>query len=309
MHVYRSISEFRADKKTVLTLGTFDGVHTGHRKIIERLIADARAKGAESLILTFYPHPRFVVGGHADFHLLNTQEEKIGLLEETGLDHLIIHPFDSNFSQLSAADFVKSVLVDQLNVGKIIIGHDHRFGKGRTAGIHDLIDFGKIHHFDVEQIGPQEVDAVSVSSTKIRKALEAGDIATANAYLGYPYLLSGTVVEGQKLGRTIGFPTANLAIPEAEKLIPRDGVYVVRCDLDGQTVFGMMNIGFRPTVNGQDRSIEVHFLDTDANLYGKSISLNVLHRLRDEQKFPSVDVLKSQLLADLDATRSFIKSV
>lgn len=309
MHVYRSISEFKADKKTVLTLGTFDGVHTGHRKIVERLTADARAKGAESLILTFYPHPRFIVGGHGDFHLLNTQDEKIGLLKDTGLDHLVIHPFDSNFSQLSASEFVKSVLVEQLNVGKIIIGHDHRFGKGRTAGIHDLIDFGKIHHFDVEQIGPLEVDAVSVSSTKIRKALESGDIGTANAYLGYPYLLSGTVVEGQKLGRTIGFPTANLALPEAEKLIPRDGVYVVRCELDDQTVFGMMNIGFRPTVNGQDRSIEVHFLNTDANLYGKSITLNVLHRLRDEQKFASVDALKSQLSADLEATRSFVKSL
>ncbi len=289
----------------MLTLGTFDGVHTGHRKIIDRLIADARTRKAESLILTFYPHPRFVVGTQHDFFLLNTQPEKIGLLNDTGLDHLIIHPFDSTFSQLSAQDFVRTILVEKLNVGKIIIGHDHRFGKGRTAGIHDLIDFGETYNFDVEQIGPQEVNDVSVSSTKIRKALELGDIATANAYLGYAYILSGTIVEGAKLGRTLGFPTANLKI-ETDKLIPRDGVYIVRASVKGEMRFGMMNIGNRPTVDGQSRSIEINFLDTDADLYGEEITANVLHRLRDEQKFASLDDLKSQLANDLLATRAFI---
>lgn len=288
-----------------MTLGTFDGVHTGHRKIIERLIADARTQNSASLILTFYPHPRFVVGTQQDFFLLNTQSEKIGLLKDTGLDHLIIHPFDSTFSQLSAEDFVRTVLVEKLNVGKVIIGHDHRFGKGRTAGIHDLIDFGDTYNFDVEQIGPQEVNDVSVSSTKIRKALELGDIATANAYLGYAYMLTGTVVEGEKLGRTLGYPTANLNV-EAGKLIPRDGVYIVKASVKGEMRFGMMNIGNRPTISGGSRSIEIHFLETNDNLYGEEISANVLFRLRDEQKFNSLDELKSQLSKDLLATKEFI---
>lgn len=288
-----------------MTLGTFDGVHTGHRKIIERLIADAHTQNAASLILTFYPHPRFVVGTRQDFFLLNTQSEKIGLLKDTGLDHLIIHPFDSTFSQLSAQDFVKTILVEKLNVGKVIIGHDHRFGKGRTAGIHDLIDFGDTYNFDVEQIGPQEVNDVSVSSTKIRKALELGDIATANAYLGYAYMLTGTVVEGEKLGRTLGYPTANLNV-EAGKLIPRDGVYIVKASVKGEMRFGMMNIGNRPTVSGGSHSIEIHFLETNDNLYGEEISANVLFRLRDEQKFNSLDELKSQLSKDLLATKEFI---
>lgn len=309
MKIYTSIADFKSDKKTVVTIGTFDGVHAGHRKIISRLVESARNLDAESLILTFFPHPRFVVRGSADFHLLNTQAEKKMLLAQTGLDNLVIHPFDEAFSQSTAREFVESVLVKQLNLSKIIIGHDHRFGKGRTAGIHDLIEFGEEFHFDVEQIGAKEIDAVSISSTKIRRALAEGDVSKANTYLDYKYLISGKVVTGRQLGRTIGFPTANIQIPETEKLIPKNGVYIVQSDLDGQKTYGMMNIGTRPTVDGTHRTVEVHFLDTDRDLYGKDIAVELLARIRDEQKFESVDALKTQLQQDLNATQAYISSL
>lgn len=309
MKIYQSIADFKSDKKTVVTIGTFDGVHAGHRKIIGRLLESARILNAESLILTFFPHPRFVIQNSVDFHLLNTQDEKKKLLAQTGLDNLVIHPFDHAFSQLSAREFVEKILVRQLRLSKIIIGHDHRFGKGRTAGIHDLIEFGKEFHFDVEQIGAKEIDAVSISSTKIRKALADGDVTKANAYLDYNYLISGEVVTGRQLGRTIGFPTANIQIPEVEKLIPKDGVYIVRSFLGGKLTYGMMNIGTRPTVDGTSRSVEVHFLQTDADLYGKQISVELLHRIREEKKFESVDALKAQIERDLSTTQAYISSL
>ena len=308
MKIFHSITDFKSTKKTIVTLGTFDGVHIGHQKILEKVTQKKEAKDYESLVLTFFPHPRMVLEGHSDVKLLNTLSEKIELLKKNGLDNLVIHPFDEKFSQLTAHDFVKTVLVDQFHIQKIIIGHDHRFGKNRTANIDDLIAYGKQYDFEVEQISVQEIEAVSVSSTKIRKALDAGNMELANRFLGYDYFLTGIVQKGKQVGRTIGFPTANLKIEENYKLIPRNGVYIVKSILDQETIYGIMNIGFNPTVEGQDLSIEIHFLDYNADLYGQEISVSLLHFIRSEQKFQSILLLKAQLESDKQKAILFLKS-
>ena len=297
LNIYSSIHDFSTSKKTVFTLGTFDGVHVGHTKIIERLL-NASSDDEQSLVLTFFPHPRMVLQEESDIKLLNTIEERTKLLEKAGLQNLIIHPFDQAFSRLSAEEFVKNILVDIFNIKKIIIGHDHRFGRNRTANIDDLILYGKEFDFEVEQISAQEIDEVSISSTKIRNALNEGKIALANEYLGYNYLFSGTVIHGKKLGRTIGFPTANLKIEESYKLIPAIGVYAVKCTVGTKTVNGMLNIGTNPTVDGQNTSIEVHLFDFQEDLYDKKITVELIKRIRDEQKFASVEELKQQLHKD-----------
>jgi riboflavin kinase/FMN adenylyltransferase len=298
LKIFHSIKDFNPNKKTIVTLGTFDGVHIGHKKIIEILLQNAIENDCESLILTFFPHPRMVLQEKSEIQLLNTIDEKITLLEQAGLDNLIIHPFDDAFSRLTAEAFVSQILVEQFNIKKIIIGHDHRFGRNRTANIDDLIIFGEALGFKVEQISAQEIDEVSVSSTKIRNALLEGNIALANDYLGYEYMLNGTVVEGKQLGRTIGFPTANLLIAEDYKLIPKNGVYIVKSFLDNRMVFGMMNIGNRPTLNGTTLSIEVNFFNFDASLYGEKITVSIMEYVRQEKKFDTVDLLKAQLIKD-----------
>lgn len=308
MKIFHSITDFKSTKKTIVTLGTFDGVHIGHQKILEKVTQKKEAKDYESLVLTFFPHPRMVLEGQSDVKLLNTLSEKIELLKKNGLDNLVIHPFDEKFSQLTAHNFVKTVLVDQFHIQKIIIGHDHRFGKNRTANIDDLIAYGKQYDFEVEQISVQEIEAVSVSSTKIRKALDAGNMELANRFLGYDYFLTGIVQKGKQVGRTIGFPTANLKIEENYKLIPRNGVYIVKSILDQETIYGIMNIGFNPTVEGQDLSIEIHFLDYNADLYGQEISVSLLHFIRSEQKFQSILLLKAQLESDKQKAILFLKS-
>lgn len=293
-----------------MTLGTFDGVHIGHKKIIEKLLQSAEETGSESLILSFFPHPRMVLQESSEIQLLNTLNEKIELLSQTGLNHLIIHPFDETFSRLTAEEFVSNILVERFNIGKIIIGYDHRFGRNRTANIDDLIVFGNEYGFDVEQISAQEVDAVSVSSTKIRKALLEGNMKLANEYLGYPYVLTGTVVQGKQLGRTIGFPTANLHIAENYKLVPKNGVYVVKSIIESQTFFGMMNIGTNPTTDNSDSvKIEVYFFDFDADIYGRKIRISILHHLRDEAKFDSLDALKDAIAGDQAASQKFLDSL
>lgn len=297
MNIYHSIHDFSTGKKTVFTLGTFDGVHIGHTKIIERLL-NSSSDEEQSLVLTFFPHPRMVLQKESDIKLLNTIEERIQLLEKAGLQNLIVHPFDQAFSRLTAKEFVKNILVDIFNVKKIIIGHDHRFGRNRTANIEDLIRFGQEYDFQVEQISAQEIDAVSISSTKIRNALLEGKIELANEYLGYNYFFSGVVIHGKKRGRTIGFPTANLKIEESYKLIPGKGVYAVKCKIGTQNVNGMLNIGTNPTVEGEGISIEVHLFNFDEDLYGQKITLELIKRIRDEQKFASVDDLKMQLSKD-----------
>lgn len=308
LNTYQSISEFSPPKQTIVTLGTFDGVHTGHRKIISKLVQSAAETGLESALLTFFPHPRMVLAAESNIQLLNTIDERAQLLEQIGLQNLIVHPFDKKFSMLGAEEFVKDILVDGLNIHKIIIGHDHRFGQNRTAGIEELITFGKQYNFEVEQISASEIDDVAVSSTKIRNALLEGNVALANEFLGYAYFLTGTVIEGKKLGRTIGFPTANLKISADYKLIPAKGVYVVKANLHQREVFGMMNIGTNPTVDGSALSIETYFFDFDSDLYGQQIQISILERIRNEYKFASIDVLKQQLHRDQEFSLRYLNN-
>lgn len=309
MKIYHSIKEFKPNSQTIVTLGTFDGVHIGHKKIIERLVSNAAVNGGETVILTFFPHPRMILQDGTDIKLLNTIDEKSDLLEQCGIDHLIIHPFDQEFSRLTAEEFVEEILVNQFHLKTIIIGHDHRFGRNRTANIDDLINFGNQFSFEVEQISAQEIDEVSVSSTKIRNALSEGNCQLANEYLGYPYFLTGTVEKGKSIGRTINFPTANLHIKETYKLIPKNGVYVVSAILNNQRVFGMMNIGFNPTVNGEKQSIEIHFFNWNSDLYNQKIQVNILYRIREEQKFDSIEDLKIQLQLDHSSSLQVIEKL
>ena len=296
MKVFQSYKEFHSSKKTIITIGTFDGVHIGHQSIIKKLTEHNGEY--ESVLMTFFPHPRMVLNNQSEIKLLNTISEKSYLLEKAGLENLIIQPFDKDFAQLTALEFVRNILVDTLHIQKIIIGHDHRFGVNRSADIYDLIRFGNQFHFDVEQISAQEIKDVSVSSTKTRKALSEGQISLANQYLGYDYLLTGKVVHGKGLGKTIQFPTANLTIEEPYKLIPQNGVYAVYTYLNQQKIYGMMNIGTNPTVNGKEQSIEVHFLNFNQDLYDQTISVHLIKRIRDEQKFNSIAELKNQLEKD-----------
>lgn len=249
-----------------------------------------------------------VLQDQSEIKLLNTLDEKSALLEKYGLDNLVVHPFDKAFSRLTAEEFVKNVLVDAFNVRKIIIGYDHRFGRNRTADINDLITFGEMYGFEVEQIFQQEIDEVAVSSTKIRNAVASGNIDLANKYLGYEYLLTGKVVKGKQLGRTLGYPTANIEIPESYKLIPRIGIYIVKSEIDNATVFGMMSIGFNPTVNGDKQTIEVYYFDFNADLYDRTISVSILARIRDEEKFESLEALTEQLHQDKVVSLDFIKN-
>jgi len=270
---------------SVITIGTFDGVHIGHQKIIERLVKVGQKKILEAVVLTFFPHPRMVLQKDANIKLLNTIDERKELLFKLNLEALVVKTFTPEFSNLSARDYVKNILVDELNAKHIIIGYDHHFGKNRSANIEDLKTFGKEFGFEVEEISAQDIQDVSVSSTKIRNAISEGDINTANSYLGAPYFLTGTVVRGKGLGKKIQFPTANIHIKEDYKLIPKNGVYVVSAEIDNSIVYGMMNIGTNPTVNGKNQSIEVHFFNLDKDLYGNRLVVKILNRLRDEHKF------------------------
>ena len=309
MKIFNSIQEFSSPTKTIVTLGTFDGVHKGHKSILDKIINSSKASGCESVVLTFFPHPRMVLQQNSDLKLLNTMDEKAALLEKTGIDNLIIHPFDLAFSRLTAEEFVKEILVDKLNVHKIIIGHDHRFGRNRTANIDDLINFGNEYGFEVEKISALAINDVSVSSTKIRNALLEGNIDTANSFLGYPYFINGKVVKGKQLGRTINFPTANIEPTESYKLVPGNGVYVVSSEIDGKTVQGMMNIGNRPTVNGVGTTIEVHYHNFNEDLYDRIINVSIHQRLRDEIKFESFDALKEQLEKDKQDSLAYFNNL
>ena len=306
MITVQSISKYDKNQPAVITIGTFDGVHIGHKIILERLINDARIHNRVAAVLTFFPHPRMVLQKDTDLKLLNTIEEKERILEDLGIDYLIIQPFTKTFSRLSATAFVRDVLVNALHTKKVIIGYDHRFGRNRNANINDLIAFGNALDFEVEEIPAQEIEAVAVSSTKIRNALLEGDVATANSYLGYDYMLTGQVVKGKGLGKELGFPTANLRIPESYKLIPKNGVYAVRSKLGGKVVSGMMNIGVNPTVDGREQSIEIHFFDFEEDLYDQTIQVDILDWIREEQKFNSLEELKEQLGRDMETARNVI---
>ncbi|WP_370390110.1 bifunctional riboflavin kinase/FAD synthetase [uncultured Winogradskyella sp.] len=290
----------------VTTIGTFDGVHIGHQKILNRVIKLADSQGYESAVLTLFPHPRMVLFGDGSIKLINTIDERIEILKSFGINHVIVKTFTKRFANLSAEDYVKTILVDELNTKQIVIGYDHHFGKGRSANISDLKVFAKMFDFKVEEISAQDIKDVTVSSTKIRNALQEGHVDKANTYLGYHFFVTGSVVKGNKIGRTIGFPTANIFIKDAYKLIPKDGVYVVRSRFKNRTLTGMLNIGNKPTVDGNSKSIEVHFFNFNEDLYGKTLKIEFLKRLRDERKFEGLDTLKSQLQLDMKEAQSFI---
>lgn len=307
MKEHKGANAFKSDHHTVITIGTFDGVHAGHQKIIERLVATAKVSHLESAILTFFPHPRMVLQEDSDLKLINTIEERKQLLEKSGIDHLIIHPFTHQFSRLTALEFVRDILVNKLKAKKVIIGYDHRFGRNRTADINTLKDFGKQFGFEVEEISQQEIEEVAVSSTKIRKALLEGRVEKANNYLQHPFTLTGTIVSGEGRGKEFGYPTANLKIEEDYKLIPKIGVYVVRAVIDEIPYFGMMSIGTNPTVGGKDVTIETYFFLLDKDLYGKRLQIELLTRIRDEKKFESVDALKIAMKQDEAFSERYIR--
>jgi riboflavin kinase/FMN adenylyltransferase len=310
VRVHQSVENYdHKELLSVLTIGTFDGVHIGHQKIIERLNQIKSEDFERSMILTFYPHPRMVLDHSKDIKMLTTMDEKVYLLEKFGLDDLIIEPFTKEFSRLSALDFVRNILVNQLNIKKLVIGYDHHFGKNREGNFEQLSEYGELYDFKVEEISAQEIENVSVSSTKIRKALENGEMEKANKYLGYNYLLTGKIIKGQGIGRKINFPTVNLHIAEDYKLIPKKGVYVVRANFNNKSSFGIMNIGFRPTVGGKGQTIEIHLLDFNDDLYGSNMQIEVLMRLRDEKKFESIEELAAQISKDEESARNWLMKI
>jgi riboflavin kinase / FMN adenylyltransferase len=321
MRIYYHIDQLPFFQNAVITIGTFDGVHTGHAQILEQLRAEAARIGGETVIVTFFPHPRKVVrGGSTDVKLLNTLEEKIQLLSWQGVDHLVVVPFTEAFSQLTAEEYIREFLLRKFRPHTIIIGYDHRYGRGRLGDYHLLEQFSQSEGFELQEIPVHLLDAVSVSSTRIREAIGQADIGTANQLLGYPYFFSGQVAEGRRLGRTIGYPTANLVVGSPEKLIPADGVYAVEVSMlasdavsltipttvdapaaapwDGVQWKGMMNIGMRPTVDGRERTIEVNIFDLNEDLYRRELRVAVRRWLRGEEKFNGLDSLKTQLGKD-----------
>jgi len=305
MKVYQDLEQFSRLPYAVVTSGTFDGVHLGHQKILARLEEVRRTSGGESVLLTFWPHPRQVVGKDGNPpRLLTTIEEKTALLAHYGVEHLIIIPFTREFSQLSSDAFVRQVLVEKIGTKKLVIGYDHRFGRNREGSFGYLVQHAASYGFQVEEIPPQDVEHVTVSSTRVRNALLEGNVRVANEYLGRPYTLRGTVVRGNQLGRTIGYPTANLRVDDELKLIPADGVYAVRVGRQDQSFGGMLNIGVRPTVNGTARTVEVHLFDFDADIYDEELTLHFAEKLRAERKFAGLEALKAQLRQDeADARR------
>jgi riboflavin kinase/FMN adenylyltransferase len=300
VEVYHGIESFVKRDKAVVTTGTFDGVHIGHQTILERLIEVAKKNNGESVLLTFYPHPRMVLNPDSDLQLINTIEEKIDLLKKVGIEHLIIHPFSKEFSRYSSIEFVRDILVNKIGTKKLVIGYDHHFGRNREGSFEHLKEFGPLYGFDVEEIPVQEVSDVNVSSTKVRQALLDGDVVTANKYLGHEFSLTGKIIRGQQIGRTIGFPTANLDLNNKYKIIPALGVYAVKVLIAGICYDGMMNIGTRPSVDSKNNkvSLEVNIFNFDANLYGECIVVKLIQRIRDEKKFDSKEILIKEIKKD-----------
>ncbi|MFK8274362.1 bifunctional riboflavin kinase/FAD synthetase [Capnocytophaga cynodegmi] len=301
------ISNFTAEKGSVVTIGTFDGIHLGHQKIIKKLIENAKKQDLLATIFTFFPHPRTIIQKDDSLRLIHTLEEKKQMLESLGVDQLVICPFNESFSKMSAEKFVEELLVNRLKAKKVIIGYDHRFGKNRNADINDMKLFGKKFGFEVEEIPAQEINEVSVSSTKIRQALHEGDVKKAWEYLGTPFCIKGKVVHGLKIGRTIGFPTANIQVKESYKIIPKDGIYLVYSIFSKKKIYGMMSIGKNPTIEGKGATIEVYYFDFKQDIYENNVTIYFLEYLRDEQKFESVKKLKEQLQIDEITSRKLIK--
>lgn len=306
LKIYNHFSEFKKLENAVVTIGTFDGVHFGHQKILKRLCELAKATGGESVILTFFPHPRLIIDPeNQQLKMINTVEEKAKILANIGVDHLIITPFTRDFSNLTPAEYIKQILIDTIGVKNIIVGYDHRFGKDRQGGMSDLQEFAGIYGFEIEEIPEQDINDVAVSSTKVRTALLEGDVALAASFLGYNFSIHGRVIKGDKIGRTIGFPTANIFVEETYKLIPSDGIYAVTVELNAVVYKGMAYIGQRPTINGMTRNIEVNIFDFSQEIYGQLITMNFLKFLRHDVKFTGLGALKDQLHEDKLATLKF----
>lgn len=335
MKIYNNLSEFTKLENAIVTIGTFDGVHFGHQKIIKQLVAKAKADGGESVILTFFPHPRMIIDPeNQDLKMINTINEKAEILKSLGVDHLIITPFTRDFSNQTPEDYIQNTLVNNIGTKHIIIGYDHRFGKDRAGNLADLRAAGLHFGFTVEEIAEQDIHDVAVSSTKIRQALLEGDVSLAADYLGYPFSIYGRVIKGDKIGRTIGFPTANIFVEETYKLIPGDGIYAVTVEMNSelkadeenhsisnqvggfrtsdfglQTFQGMAYIGQRPTINGMTRNIEVNIFDFNREIYGQDIKMNFLKFLRHDVKFTGLEALTVQLQKDKEATLAFFNSI
>ena len=308
MKIFQGFEDLTSIKNPVLTIGTFDGVHIGHQKILQQLNQEAEKIGGESVLFTFYPHPRMVISPETHgLKLIQTQEEKLEKLKNNALRNIIIQPFTTDFSNLTATEFVRDYLVDILKVKKLVIGHDHQFGKNREGTLFFLKNISKIYNFEVIEILAQEIDEVNISSTKIRNAIEQGKIEIANLYLGESFELSGIVVKGNQLGRTIGFPTANIFIDSDIKIIPKTGVYAVEIELpNSHPLIGMLNIGVRPTLGDQlSPSIEVNIFDFKGDIYDSKIKVRFLSHIREEMKFNSLDDLKTQLHKDEKISREF----
>ena len=310
MKVYRSVEAFEKGNNTIATIGTFDGVHIGHQTILNRIIQLAKRVEGESVLISFYPHPRLVLFPENNpLKLLHTLEERIATLEKLGLDKLLLIPFTKDFSRTPSKAFIRDVLVEGVGIHTIVIGYDHHFGKNRTGGIEELRSFSSQYEYEVEEIPAQSINEANISSTKIRRALESGEVDVANTYLGYNYGFSGTVVHGEKQGRKLGYPTANMDPQEKTKLIPCDGIYLVRVFAEGQEYFGLMNIGKKPTMGEFERSQEVFIMDFSGDLYDKTIRVEFLRYLRGEKKFNSLDELIAAMNQDKANALEIIKTL
>ncbi len=307
MKIYHHIDEFTALENAVVTIGTFDGVHIGHRKIISGICELADETGGETVILTFFPHPRMILNPEDDsLKLINTISEKAELLEQLGVDHLIITPFSRDFSNLSPDDYIRDVLVKKIGTKTIVIGYDHHFGKDRSGSLADLLRLGPDLGFTVVEIPEQDINEIAVSSTQVRRALLENDIEQANSFLGYPFFITGKVMRGDQIGRRIGYPTANISIEEPYKLIPADGIFAVKV-LHNQSVYkGMAYIGHRPTVNGFTRNIEVNIFDFGQEIYGDVLKMEFIHYVRGDIKFSSLEELSAQLALDKQAVEQLL---
>ena len=306
MKTIHGIENFPADEASIVTIGTFDGVHLGHQQILKQLIDTSRKSKLKSVLLTFFPHPRMVLQPDISMRLIQTIQEREKALQKTGLDYLVIHPFSTEFSRLSADDYVKQILVEQLNVRKVVVGYDHRFGRNRTASLEDMYHYADIHEFEVIEINAEKIESTAVSSTKIRKAIDEGNIELANTYLGHSFTIEGMVIDGDKRGRELSYPTANIDLQNPHKIVPKQGVYLVKSKLEDRIIYGMMNIGTKPTFNAAIPSIEVHFFDWNGNLYGQAVQVELLKWVREERKFSTVEELQTQIQADEQYCRSSI---
>jgi riboflavin kinase / FMN adenylyltransferase len=309
VEIFTDLREYSSAKRPVLTVGMFDGVHTGHKRILEKVVQLAVNNGCQSLVVTFNPHPRIVLGKDTEVKLLHTYNERIEHFRVAGIDQLLILPFTREFADMSAEDFIQRVLVEKLNMCAIITGHDHAFGKDAGGNFKILKNLSKQYDFKVEKVPAFILRDEPVSSSLIRHELEIGEVAHANKLLGYPYTISGTVVRGNQIGKLIGFPTANIHVDDPHKLIPARGVYATLISWNGRTYKGMSNIGIRPTINGHELTIEANIFDFDSDIYFETLTLHLIGRIRDEKKFGNLELLKSQLYQDQENAKQMLANI